>query len=69
MPFLVMVHPGFIYWEMSNILPSAARKEIQNLFGRGISSLSEYVHRRWKGTPTEGSIAIVGAIHDTGYEE
>jgi len=54
---------------MSDILSTSIRKKIYNLLGGGISSLGKYVHRMWSGTPTKGSVAVVGVIHNLGHQE
>jgi hypothetical protein len=54
---------------MSDILSTSIRKKIYDLFGGEVSSLGEYVRGRWSGAPTEGSVPVVGFVHDLGHQE
>ena len=66
MPFLVVVHPRFIYRKMSDVLSTAIRKQIYDLFGREIWCLGQHFGGRWRWTPTEGCIPIIGLVHEAG---
>ena len=65
-PFLVVVHPRFIYRKMSDVLSTAIRKQIYDLFGREIWCLGHHFGGRWRWTPTEGCIPIIGLVHEAG---